>query len=109
MVSNQKLESISVFNDQLTGLVDRMLHGDCSLYIEQRFDHKIISTAFLLPSPDSRRVVVSYKRKYVNKELVNGLVKLAQEKSVVRCTDRPDMTIAVDWDVRNQTNKQTKH
>ena len=33
----------------------------------------------LLPSADSRRVVVSYKRKYVNKVLVN-LVKLAQEK-----------------------------
>ena len=22
---------------------------------------------------------------------------------MVRCTDRPDMTIAVDWDVKNQT------
>ena len=47
-------------------------------------DHEIISTAFLLPSPDSRRVVVSYKRKYVQDVLVNCLVKLAQEKSVVR-------------------------
>ena len=28
--------------------------------------------------------VVSYKRKYVHKVLVNHLVKLAQEKSVVR-------------------------
>ena len=28
-------------------------------------DHEIISTAILLPSADSRRVVVSYKRKYV--------------------------------------------
>ena len=27
-------------------------------------DHEIISTAILLPSYDSRRVVVSYKRKY---------------------------------------------
>ena len=36
------------------------------------------------------------------------LVKLAQEKSVVRWTDRPDMTfIAIDWDIKNQT-KQTK-
>ena len=47
-------------------------------------DHQIISTAILLPSADSRRVVVSYKRKYVHKVLVNSLVKLAQEKSVVR-------------------------
>ena len=37
-------------------------------------DHEIISTAILLPSADSRRVVVSYKGKYVYK------VKLAQEK-----------------------------
>ena len=33
--------------------------------------------------------------------------KLAQKKIVVRCTDYPDMTIAADWDVNNQT-KQTK-
>ena len=46
--------------------------------------HEIISTAILLPSPDSRRVVVSYKRKYVHEVLVNCLVKLAQKKSVVR-------------------------
>ena len=66
-------------------------------------DHEIISTAFLLPSADSRRVVVNYKRKCVHDVLVNCLVKLAQEKSVVRLTDPPDMTIAVDWDVKNQT------
>ena len=46
-------------------------------------DHEIISMAILLPSADSRRVV-SYKRKYVHEVLVNCLVKLAQEKSVVR-------------------------
>ena len=47
-------------------------------------DHEIISTAILLPSAVSRRVVVSYKRMYVHKVLINGLVKIAQEKSVVR-------------------------
>ena len=54
--------------------------------------------AILLPSADSRKVVVSYKRKYmyVHKELVNRLVKLVQEKRVVRWIDRPNMTIAVD-------------
>ena len=46
-------------------------------------DQEIISTAILLPSPDSRRVV-SYKGKYVPEVLVNGLIKLAQVKSVVR-------------------------
>ena len=45
---------------------------------------KIISAVILLPSTDSRRVVVSYKQKYVHEVLVNYLVKLAQEKSVVR-------------------------
>ena len=43
-------------------------------------DHEIIFTAILLPSVDSRRVVVSYKRKYVHKVLVKRLVKPAQEK-----------------------------
>ena len=33
--------------------------------------------------------------------------KLVLEKSVVRLTDHLDMTIAVDWDVNPQTNKQT--
>ena len=69
-------------------------------------DHEMFSTAILLPSADSRRVVVSYKQKYVHEVLVNSLVKLAQEKSVVRWTDRPDITIAVDWDVKNQTKQK---
>ena len=47
-------------------------------------DHEIISAAILLPSADSRRVVVSYRRKYVHEVLVNALIKLAQEKSEVR-------------------------
>ena len=47
-------------------------------------DHEIVSTAILLLSAGSRRVVVSYKRKYVHKVLVIRSVKLAQQKSVVR-------------------------
>ena len=44
-------------------------------------DHEIISTVILLPSADLfRRVVVSYKGKYVHKLLVNRLFKPAQEK-----------------------------
>ena len=46
--------------------------------------HEIISTVILLPSADSRRVVVSYKQTYLHKVQVNCLVKLAQEKNVVR-------------------------
>ena len=40
-------------------------------------DHEIISTVIVRPT---RRVVVSYKRKYVHELLVNGLFKPAQEK-----------------------------
>ena len=44
-------------------------------------DHEIISTVLpSLPLIYSRRVVVSYKRKYVHKLLVNCLLKPAQEK-----------------------------
>ena len=46
-------------------------------YTFMEIDHKIISSAILLPSAVSRRVVVSYKR------TGNRLVKLAQEKSVI--------------------------
>ena len=42
--------------------------------------HEIISTAILLPSADSRRVVVSYKQKYVHEISVSRLVKLARKK-----------------------------
>ena len=40
-------------------------------------DHEIIRKAILLSSADSRRVVVSYKPKYVHEVLVNFFVKLA--------------------------------
>ena len=44
-------------------------------------DHEIISTAILISSPDQRVVyIVSYKRKYYHKVLVNHLVKYAEEK-----------------------------
>ena len=50
-------------------------------------DHEIISTVILLPSAESfKRVVVSYKRKYV---LVNCLLKLAQKKWLDELTILP--------------------
>ena len=50
-----------------------------------------------LPSADSRREVVSYLRKKVHRVLVNRLIGLSlPRKSVVRLTDRPNMTFAVD-------------
>ena len=53
-------------------------------HIFLEIDHEIIFTAILLPSADSRKVVVSYKRKYVHEVLANGLVMFALEKNVVR-------------------------
>ena len=51
---------------------------------------------FVSPSAFSRRAVVSYWRKYVHEVLVNRLGGLSlPRKSVVRLTDRPDMTIGV--------------
>ena len=47
-------------------------------------DHEIFSTTILLHSAVARRVVVSYKRKYVHEVLIKCLVKFAQEKSVVK-------------------------
>ena len=57
----------------VTSLIQAQSHTSLEI------DHEIISTAILLPSADSRRVVVSYKRNYVHGVLVNRLVKLAQE------------------------------
>ena len=51
---------------------------------------------FVSPTADSRRAVASYWRKYVHKVLVNHLGGLSlPRKSVVRLTDRPDMTLDV--------------
>ena len=44
----------------------------------------LIFTAILIPSAESRRIVVSYKQKNVHEVLVNHLVKLAQEKNSAR-------------------------
>ena len=51
---------------------------------------------FISPSAFSRRAVVSYWQKYVHEVLVNRLGGLSlPRKSVVRLTDRPDMTLDV--------------
>ena len=51
---------------------------------------------YFYPSAFSRRAVVSYWRKYVHEVLVNRLGGLSlPRKSVVRLTDRPDMTLDV--------------
>ena len=55
-----------------------------------------LATYFRFSSAFSRRAVVSYWRKYVHEVLVNRLGGLSlPRKSVVRLTDRPDMTLDV--------------
>ena len=71
-------------------------------------DHEIFSTTIRLPSADSRRAVVSYKRKYAHEALVNRLVKLVQEKLWLGEMTVPDMDIAVEWDVKQQTKPSQK-
>ena len=64
--------------------------------------------SFLLPL-FSRRVVVSYWRKYVHEVLVNRLGGLSlPRKCVVRLTDRPDMTLDV-YRGRKTTRQQQQH
>ena len=67
-------------------------------------DHEIISMSFSIPLIHSKRVVVRYKRTCVHKLLVNRFFKLGQEK--VWLGELAAMTIAVDWDIKQQ-NKQT--
>ena len=75
-------------------------------------DHEIISTVILLPSAESfMKGCCQLQAKVCARLLVNCLFKLAQEKSVVRRTDRPAMTIAVDLGrkANKQTNKHVNH
>ena len=65
--------------------------------------------SFVSPSAFSRRAVVSYWRKYVHEVLVNRLGGLSlPRKSVVRLTDRPDMTLDV-YRGRKTTMQQQQH
>ena len=59
-------------------------------------DHEIILTVILLPSAESfMKGCCQLQAKVCARLLVKCLFKLAQEKSVVRLTDCPAMTIAV--------------
>ena len=68
------------------------------LTLSQRFwvRYPVCPHSFVSPSADSRGAVVSYWRKYVHEVLVNRLGVLSlPRKSVVRLTDRPDLTLDV--------------
>ena len=69
--------------------------------------NSFLQSFFSLMLNHSRRVVVSYKRKYMHKVLVKRLFKLAQAKNVDRWTGRPAMNIAVYWNVKQPTHQPT--
>ena len=71
-----------------------------------------LATYFRLFFRFFKRAVVSYWRKYVHQVLVNRLGGLSlSKKSVVRLTDRPDMTLDVYRGRKQQynNNNQTFH
>ena len=71
-----------------------MLNGE--RFITGYTKRRLWQHTFVSPSAFSRRAVVSYWRKYVHEVLVNRLGGLSlPRKSVVRLTDRPDMTLDV--------------
>ena len=60
-----------------------------------------------LPTADSSRAVISFWRKDVHLVLVNRLCFSLPRKSMVWLTDYLNMTIVVDWDVKQQ-NRQMR-
>ena len=88
----------------MKAVLDKKLFKICDKLIN--LNHMIWPHTFVSPSAFSRRAVVSYWRKYVHEVLVNRLGGLSlPRKSVVRLTDRPDMTLDV-YCGRKTTNQQ---
>ena len=72
-----------------------------------RVRYSVRPNTFVSPFADSKRVVVSYWRKYVHEVLVKRLGGLSlPRKKVVRLTDHPDMTMLFTVDVKQQQQKQ---
>ena len=77
-------------------LVFIIRHAGTRLNQVRALNSPVWQHTFVSPSAFSRRAVVSYWRKYVLEVLVNRLGGLSlPRKSVVRLTDRPDMTLDV--------------
>ena len=72
-------------------------------------DHEIISTVILLPSADSfKKGCCQLQAKVFARITGYPLVQACPGKSVVRGTDRPAMTIAVDLGRKATKNKYVK-
>ena len=82
-------------NIKTTTIVSYGLYFQIQFY-GNRVRYPVWQHTFVSPSAFSRGAVVSYWRKYVHEVLVNRLGGLSLPwKSVVRLTDRPDMTLDV--------------
>ena len=88
-----RFEVVEAFNST-SRYLDDILNIDNNFFdsmVNPVWQHTFVSL-----SAFSRRAVVSYWRKYVHEVLVNRLGGLSlPKKSVVRLTDRPDMTLDV--------------
>ena len=72
------------------------------------FDHEMISTVILLPSAESFKKGCCQLQAKVCAQSTGSLnVQACPGKNVVRCTDRPAMTIAVD--LGRKAAKQKNH
>ena len=102
------LFSLPVYTDLLKGIwiYVAVLKGTRLISRGSWVRYPVWPHTFVSPSAFSRRAVVSYWRKYVHEVLVNRLGGLSlPRKSVVRLTDRPDMTLDV-YRGRKTTNQQ---
>ena len=84
------------------------IHGLSGSYDTDRYP--VWHYTSVSPFAFSRREVFSYWRKYVHEVLVNRLGGLSlPRKSVVRLTDRPDMTLDVYRGRKTTMQQQQKH
>ena len=96
--------AFQIILDSIWRTVAGSVSGPATFFLE--IGHKIFN-GHSLPNADSSKTVVSYWRKHVHLVLVNRLGSLPRN-SVVRLTERLDMSTVVDWDVKPQI-KQTNN
>ena len=79
--------------------------GPTTSFRHLEIGHEIISTAILSLPLIQVGAIVSYWRKDVHLVLVNHLGSLPRN-SLIRLTDRLDMAIVVDWNVKPRTKQK---
>ena len=89
--------------------VASLIPAQSHTYME--IDHEITSTVILLPSAESfMKGFCRLQAKVCARSTGKLLVQACPGKSVVRWTDRPAITIAVDWGRKaTKTNKQIEY